>query len=542
MDRISHTSLILAMILPHALFVSVGITLKVLFPSIVKWLATDTYAIFTLSQLYPWIWTVALLFQYRHGLTHGDVDIDANANANSEVQPTAAKKATASRKPLKENLPPKPPSSKSKKTAVPKPFPRTTPRTPKAASAVEMPKTPVQRLLAAGRVDSYSVEQEATYWLQYWTVYRLVTGSFRVIHLLPIVGSFASRMTMFQTTAAELNLFFYLWIYGMSYILTSTAMSEADLQRSYMVRPLPFLSKSLSPVVHKIFQTTSNLISPEAWTSLVDKVKSFLNIAVVVRLLSPSSQTRLLQWLEYAHPFLVPAITLLMPGFITEYGVLYVNTIVPSARVVPTKSLAQTMDSLQYWILHALLSGLLSWWSGLLWWIPFSTHAIFILWCHLQCTSDAYYNILERELQAFGLLPKGKVNVVPVDQTITATMFRTLTKSLPSASSHPGPNDEDGDDGDDDDDDDSNDNDGSSRSNEKRVEANEDDVHGMDVSPLPDKGVMSVCAANTEPKKVQRDKSVGVDSMQCAETFANVGDKENPVRRSTRARVKKLDK
>ena len=425
--------------------------------------------------------------------------------------------------PLKESIPSKSDNSrsKSKKAAISKPFPKTTPQTPKTTSAVEAPRTPVQRLLAAGRVDSYSIEQEATYWLQYWTMYRLVTGTFRVIHLLPIVGRFASRVTIFQTTASELHLFFYLWIYGMSSVLTSTAMSEADMQRSYMVRPLPFLSKRLSPMVRKIFQTTSNLISPNAWNSLVEKVKSFLSIAVAVRLLSQHNQTRLLLLLEYAHPFLVPAVTLLMPGFITEYGVLYVNTIVPSAKV--SKSLAQTMDSLQYWILHALLSSLLSWWSGLLWWIPFSSHVIFILWCHLQYTSAGYYNIFERELQAFGLLPQGKAIVVPVDQTITATMFRTLTKSLPSAS-----NSSDDDNAD---------------CNETCVEDDEVQIRRENQPLLADKGVMSLRDVNDEPKKTNRDECVVADSIQNPEIFATqVGDKENPVvRRSTRTRSKKLD-
>jgi hypothetical protein len=65
--------------------------------------------------------------------------------------------------------------------------------------------------------------------------------------------------------------------------------------------------------------------------------------------------------------------------------------------------------------------------------IPFSTHAVFLLWCHLQYTSAGYYNVLEQELQAFGLLPQGKADIVSVDQTITATMLRSLAKSLPSA-------------------------------------------------------------------------------------------------------------
>jgi hypothetical protein len=65
----------------------------------------------------------------------------------------------------------------------------------------------------------------------------------------------------------------------------------------------------------------------------------------MVGILSEKSQTRLLELLEYAHQFLVPAVTLLMPGFVTEYGVLHAKTIVPSAK--QSKPLSETMESLQ---------------------------------------------------------------------------------------------------------------------------------------------------------------------------------------------------
>ena len=119
--------------------------------------------------------------------------------------------------------------------------------------------------------------------------------------------------------------------------------------------------------------------------------------------------------------------------------------------------------------------------------------------------------MFERELQAFGLLPQGSANVVPVDQTITATMFRTLTKSLPSASNSSG----------DDADFDAN--------TANIVEADEVDSQGQrdHHSPLPDKRVVSICDANDAPKKPSAE--------------SHVGDKENPTRRSTRTRAKKLD-
>lgn len=246
-----------------------------------------------------------------------------------------------------------------------------------------------------------------------------------------------------------------------------------------------------------------------------------------MRLLSDHSQTQLLTMLEYAHPFLVPAITLLMPGFITEYGVLYVKTIVPAAKLkVPTTvSLSQTMDALQYWILHALLSGLLSWWSGLLWWIPFSTHAVFIVWCHLQYTSAGYYTILEQELQAFGLLPQGKADVVSVDKTITATMLRSLAKSLPSAV------------------DDSNVGD----ANCEGLSAVDEDVDVLSNNDsltsaltLCDKQSSETMVTTTTPIEVKDDDDVVIIAEESRNKDRTESDsleeKENPLRRSTRRR------
>jgi hypothetical protein len=430
------------MILPHALFVGVGLIIKLLFPSIVTWLANETYAILILSQIYPWICTISILFQYRHAFaTKSDVlpsdeklkqippPVSPSTKTMSEKYEKAILRTSTSR--INNRIP-----INNKVKASPKIFPRTS---SKISQDAKQPKgkvketlKPAQRLVKARQGESIALEQDANYWLQYWTIHCLFTAACRVIYLLPFVGRLVSRTLLLRTASIELKLFFYLWIYGLSSILTSTASTEADLQRSYVVRPLPYLSQKVLPMVRNFYQSTSHTVSTETWNSLVERAKSFLSVAVMVRLLSESSQKRILEVLNYSHPFLVPAMTLLMPGFITEYGVLYVNIIIPAAKKIT--SLSETMASLQYWVLHILLSAILSSCSSFLWWIPLSTHVIFVLWCHLQYTSCRYYTILEQELQAFGLLPKGEADVVPVDQTVTAIMFRAIAKSLPSAS------------------------------------------------------------------------------------------------------------
>jgi hypothetical protein len=477
LDRISRTSLIVAMLLPHILFIGVCVTIKLLFSSTVTWLARDTYAIFILSTLYPWIWTLALIFQYRHptDVSDDDVSDDDVSDASRTGPPTKQ----SQRVPLKDrsatstkkqsfNL------TKAKAEASSKSiYPRTTPKTPTTTTRSssskkqqQAPKTPVQRLLAASRTNSnmYSMEMEATYWMQYWIVYCLFTGCGTLLSLVPIFGRIASRSIWLQHFAFEFQLLFYLWIYGLGSVLTSTASSDADMERTYLVRPLPFLMNRISPLLQTLYKAISEqiIVTPSMWNVICEKAKSFLNIAVMMRLLSESTQDRLLASLAQAHPFVVPAISLLLPSFLTKYGVLYVKTIVPSAKASllsnSTKrnknavlSLENHMVTLQYWVVHVIVSGTLSWWSGLLWWIPFSTHLIFLLWCHLQVVTASgaaaatkkqqgdncyyYYSILEQELQAFGLLPKGTAEqVMAVDKTVTATMLRRLAKSLPSAS------------------------------------------------------------------------------------------------------------
>ena len=309
-------------------------------------------------------------------------------------------------------------------------FPRTTP-TQSVQKWLKAATTPVMRFKHRNNTAEetvYDINEDATYWLQYWVVYSLGFAACRVLFLMPMFGRFLTKFVLLSSLLRELQLVFFLWLFGVP-LVTPELTNET--------KPLPLLYQRAVPLVQLVYNAVSNAIPENLWQTVVEKATSILDIAVMVKLLSKESQEWLVHVLQESRPVLPPALTLFMPGFVTEYGVLYVQTIVPCAKCTCSTTLEERMAWLEYWVLHGLVAGVVSWWSPILWWIPFSTHAVFVLWCHLQIpkTTRAWYNVLEEELQAFGLLESTtETNVPAVEFTRTASMLRRLASSLPSAS------------------------------------------------------------------------------------------------------------
>jgi hypothetical protein len=254
-----------------------------------------------------------------------------------------------------------------------------------------------------------------------------------MIYGTPIMGRLLARSSWISVWLQEVQLVFFVWLLCFPSILTSAA--SGDEKKSLESRPLPLLYNYLSPYLLPVYNAVSNVVPESLWKTVCDNVQSILSLAVTIRLLSEERSATLVQILQESRAVLPPAVTLFMPGFVTQYGVLYVRLILPTAKQQQNKrpSLDTMISCLEYWVLNVLLQGVLSWWSGVLWWIPFSTHGIFLLWCHLQLSYPRYYRVLEHELMAFGLLPcNGKEETLDVDQTVTASVLRSVLQSLPS--------------------------------------------------------------------------------------------------------------
>lgn len=408
MRRIADTSLFLAMLMPHVVFLASVASLKLLMPRVLTYLAADTYLLSIMSFWYPMMWTIGLLQYYRNGVSAvEEQDVSKNKDDNTGNYKTPAR--------------PKRRLSSSF-------FPRTTPSSRSSVQKwLRAATTPVRRAVKkSDDEEEYDVHDNATYWLQYWVVFSSLLAVCRLTFLLPIVGRIFGKYAMLSSVVREVQLVFFLWLFGVPLV-------TPELTRNTL--PLSLLYQRVVPMVTAIYNVVSHAIPEQAWQTLVEKASSILDLAVMIKVLSTESKDWLVHVLEEARPVLPPAITLFMPGFLTEYGVLYVKTLVPCAKSSSqTKSLGEEMQWLEYWVLHGLLSSLLNWWAPILWWIPFSAHGVFLLWCHLQIpkTTEKWYNVFEEELQAFGLLEKGDKEL-QVEQTVTATMFRKLTSSLPSA-------------------------------------------------------------------------------------------------------------
>ena len=387
--------------MPHVVFLASVASAKLLMPRLLTYLANETYLITFMSYCYPLVWTIGLLQQYRNGSPVKEVKTTCTAatTGKKKDQYTTPKLLRASYI-----------------------FPRTTPSRSLQRWLIAA-TTPVRRVVK--KDETYDMNEDATYWLQYWFVYSLLFAICRLTYLFPVVGRFIGKYALLSSSLRELQLVFFLWLFFVP-LVTPELTNET--------RPLPLLYKRTVPFVTAIYNYVSHAIPENPWNTLVQKTASVLDIAVLVKLMSSETKEWLVHILEESRPLLPPAITLFMPGFLTEYGVVYVKTTVPCAKSSQANNLDETMFWLEYWVLHGLLSAFLNWWAPILFWTPFSTHGIFLLWCNLQIpkTTHKWYNIFEEELQAFGLLEKGDKDL-QVERTVTASMFRKLASSLPSA-------------------------------------------------------------------------------------------------------------
>eukprot|EP00529_Nitzschia_sp_RCC80_P031047 CAMPEP_0113503884 /NCGR_PEP_ID=MMETSP0014_2-20120614/34418_1 /TAXON_ID=2857 /ORGANISM="Nitzschia sp." /LENGTH=370 /DNA_ID=CAMNT_0000398953 /DNA_START=104 /DNA_END=1214 /DNA_ORIENTATION=+ /assembly_acc=CAM_ASM_000159 len=202
--------------------------------------------------------------------------------------------------------------------------------------------------------------------------------------------------------------------------------------------PLRLVHRFVTPILLKFYKTVSDAVPQKLWQSwVVSKSETLLQAFVLIRVLSSERKDWIVNTLKESRSLIVPSITLFMPGFITQFGVAFVQYILPSAKSAQARGDPKRVLYLQYWIMHCMFSALLSIFSGVLWWVPFSTHVIFITWCYLALpdTIRIYYDIIESDLAAFGFLKVSGNVASDINDTTTAKLLSAVTSRLPSASS-----------------------------------------------------------------------------------------------------------
>ncbi|CAJ1955225.1 unnamed protein product [Cylindrotheca closterium] len=389
--RLSKVSLVLAMTVPHLFFLGIVVASKILMPRALEWVVHETYTTTTMSLCYPFFSTLLLI----HGRRQEDKSPDENTTLLAKDGEISAGKATKSKTVAELKVSSTNKSRMNKKTSD-----------------------------GSGRTDS------ASFWLQYWITYSIIQAFGQFCHMVPVFGRFVAKHPFFQSLSAEFKLFFFVWIFTMEALMGGNT-EEAFLAQA---TPLKLTTRYLNPVILDLDTVVSQAISAAKWKKLVfSKAQRVLDVFVMVRLLSEERKDWLLHILEESRVLLIPSITLMMPSFATQFGVAYVQYIVPSAKSAHARGANSQLMFLQYWVLHCIFLGLLTWLAPLLWWIPFSTHVMFIAWCNLSFpkTIDKYYGVLEMELITFGIL--SGTSGIAVNDTHTAQLINAISKRLPSA-------------------------------------------------------------------------------------------------------------
>ena len=314
------------------------------------------------------------------------------------------------------------------------------------------------------------------------------------------IGKMISALRPTERLLKEVQLLFYVWLLCLPTSLTVAAVDgnddvrdarktplkhrvsewEASIGSGDRNRPLNIIYRSFAPIVVSVADfsvqltregrnqggggigggasddtagdnannvTASNSTASSILASLLGKaigfVRSVLQVAVFMKMMSPATSDWILMAISDGAALLPAAITLLMPGYFTGFGVLYVSNVVPSANSTVARDNddgGSMMRYLKYWVIHTLLSSLVASLRPLLAWVPLSTHAIWILWAYVQLepVTRRLHAFLERELILFGLLQSFPVagsgnfeDKQGIDQTMTVKLFRKASSMLP---------------------------------------------------------------------------------------------------------------
>jgi len=426
--KIARVSKILAMALPHIIFIGICVGVRIGFPNLVQYITYETPIVVLLSVWYPLCSTFVWVNNQRNPnrrCCDNDGD-DRRSNSNNIAVTTTknrGKKAT--------------PKEKKKNDSPP----------PSSVAAFEQNSS----VVVVGNVspNTNTTIETATkamvttnYWLNYWHMYGIIQAFGQCFSLIPFIGRFLIH-------TGEFKLFFFLWVFGMERVLGNTS-KDVFLAEAL---PLRLIKRRITPIVMRLHTLVSDAIPIEVWDRfVVSKTKTILSAFVMIRMLSEEWKEWLVHVAEEARVLIVPSITLLMPGFVTQFGVTYVQYIVPSAKSADAKGDGMKIMYLQYWIMHCAVTGLLSLLGGVLRWIPLSTHMIFLLWSYLVLPQAIrnIYSIFELELFTFGILNRqGRSNnenedngdappppVISVSDTKTVKLFKSVLSWLPTASNN----------------------------------------------------------------------------------------------------------
>ncbi|KAL3757552.1 hypothetical protein ACHAWU_000511 [Discostella pseudostelligera] len=440
-ERLARTSSVLALLLPHLLYVVLVIGTKRVAPSIVTYFATRTYLCSIISFWQPLYLTYSVLGRLSPHLMDFKAAAAISDENNNASSTRTARTMTASKLKQKQQR----------------------------EMEVEMMRPEVIDLL------------------KYWVVYSVIHAIVRTGSLLPFIGRIftvaadspsptkvqglvgrllqMTNIRFSQKFVYEISLVFFVWLRLMpssiagdevkdkvTKVLAPAGLKEVSesKRRGKSSRPLDLLYDRLAPVVLSAMSSTAFLTkrafgessrnnrgSSTLASVVIQKMQSFLDLFVMVRLIRAETKDWVINTITEGSALLPAVPTLLMPSYFTQYGVIYVSLIVPAGYSISscnsiqnlTRNNIETMmprieDAtryLQFWMVHAAFSALITSFAPILAWIPLSTHVTWLLWAYVQLQSSTR-KIMSWFESEFGKKSLGETVVVQSIMKIIAAL------------------------------------------------------------------------------------------------------------------------
>lgn len=355
---------------PHLAFCGICLMTKLMFPFYLKWLACDSISTLLLSVWYPLCSTVSLIHRNQQFLAQAAVDENEHSKSDEK--------------------------------------------------------------------ERTQLQSERQYWIEYWSIgFAGVQFLHSFFSLFPFIQHMChQKYTFLPVLLSEAKFLFFVWIFSIETLLSSyRRYSDVNATQEGWKEfyPLTFIARLIEHKLISMQTTVSEQISKETWDMLIhSKAQRFLEGLVFLQIIHEDSRDYSLQLLDEGRSVLLLSIFMVLPSSVLQFGILYVQFVLPSSRSLNTRgnSVLEVL-SLKYWVLNNLLSSFISfsWW--LWWWIPFSNQIIFGIRCFYTFPSSIvyYYSLIETELITFGILA-GK-SKMKVKETKTVQALRAIVKRLP---------------------------------------------------------------------------------------------------------------
>ena len=263
--------------------------------------------------------------------------------------------------------------------------------------------------------------EDGDFWARYWLVFGALEFT-KAICFRSLASIF--RFTMLHSIGQQLEVCFFIFIYTVP-IITPSKIGDLTLPEG---RPLHILSDQAISFAHIIREYWSASVSQATWDKYVSSnCESLCRALVFMGMLSTETAEWCTDFVKTSRNLIFPLFTLLLPGPFPGYGVAYVKFLIPMKKTT----------SMKYWVLLCFTSGIVGFFAGILAWIPFSNHALFMLYCwlNIEATTHRLYAKLQSDLQFFRILP-GEVHSSHTGQLVEAILQRLPNGNTLDAQPH----------------------------------------------------------------------------------------------------------